>query len=804
MPGPNEYFAAEKSRIEQALKDKRPVILIIPKIADHLAALASTLKTTLEPFAAQHDGPIHMAIFDDEADDASVLDASQNKLIPRRIEQLWSGSFHGTTRHPNIFATYIAYTATPQANFLQYANNPLAPDDFCLALRTPYKSGTTAATERTTTFTEPEGIKRYYTGGDFFYREFPSEGLGRICWTKTFPQRNHFEHDDDWYAAVRKTNDEMLYDGLRAYLVAAAIRLDEHMAKGGFGYTNFESDSLLEEEVATKLPKPQSMLVHPTVQTSGHFEERRRILLWANGYEPDSKTLSRGVRYAAEEGSLELRAAGIRARIEQEEDAWKSWYRSYHDSLDRLSDVPGTGFLKAHAIASWTTIKETLINEVVPAVSLKVINSDEDADERPTFEFKPDPSEPSYGYPPKDLLTIFVAGNVLARGVTIEGLTTTVFSRSTSTPSADTQMQMQRWFGYRGGFAHLPRLFTYDDQLRLFEDYHDHDVLVRTEILKNMDLTAGGLSPTALIHGSNSWATRKVSTRRVAMHPGPHPSIRLLNPHHGNQHVLEGLLETMGDKLRELPTQQDKGYIFDHLFSLHDIANLLDRFVYDDHDPRPVRPEEVGKVADDAFALWATLHKRYNFPKGTQFFRPNRSSNEASGLRAVEPDGCPYMIAAYLRFWDLALNQANLRGLFPKYAPRLTWEIEREALKAPYFYVGIRNGSLDEWNAQSQIRQVRRDLQDNDKHTLIKTLWGGSQAKDSTGAYYGDQFFDYHLSNFDPPEQPEGDQSRWRPKGDPGLLLFHVIGASSPGGSPMVTVGLSLPKDGPDQIAALR
>ena len=92
------------------------------------------------------------------------------------------------------------------------------------------------------------------------------------------------------------------------------------------------------------------------------------------------------------------------------------------------------------------------------------------------------------------------------------------------------------------------------------------------------------------------------------------------------------------------------------------------------------------------------------------------------------------MIAAYLRFWDLALNQANLRGLFPKYAPRLTWEIEREALKAPYFYVGIRNGSLDEWNAQSQIRQVRRDLQDNDKHTLIKTLWGGSQAKDSTGA----------------------------------------------------------------------
>ena len=53
-----------------------------------------------------------------------------------------------------------------------------------------------------------------------------------------------------------------------------------------------------------------------------------------------------------------------------------------------------------------------------------------------------------------------------------------------------------------------------------------------------MDLTAGGLSNRA-----DSWikprATRKV--RRVAMHPGPHPSIRLLNLHHGNQHVLEDI-----------------------------------------------------------------------------------------------------------------------------------------------------------------------------------------------------------------------------------------------------------------------
>ena len=55
----------------------------------------------------------------------------------------------------------------------------------------------------------------------------------------------------------------------------------------------------------------------------------------------------------------------------------------------------------------------------------------------------------------------------------------------------------------------------------------------------------------------------------------------------------------------------------------------------------------------------------------------------------------------------------------------------------------------------------------------------------------------------DPPEQPEGDQSRWRPRAA-WLTFVSRYWRAGPGGSPMVTVGLSLPKDGPDQIAALR
>lgn len=52
---------------------------------------------------------------------------------------------------------------------------------------------------------------------------------------------------------------------------------------------------------------------------------------------------------------------------------------------------------------------------------------------------------------------IVVGGNTLARGLTIEGLTSTFFLRNTS--QADTLMQMGRWFGFRKGYELLPRVW---------------------------------------------------------------------------------------------------------------------------------------------------------------------------------------------------------------------------------------------------------------------------------------------------------------------------------------------------------
>lgn len=61
---------------------------------------------------------------------------------------------------------------------------------------------------------------------------------------------------------------------------------------------------------------------------------------------------------------------------------------------------------------------------------------------------------------------IAVGGGTLARGLTLEGLVVSYFTRSSNT--YDTLMQMGRWFGYRPGYDDLPRIWVSDG---LDQDY---------------------------------------------------------------------------------------------------------------------------------------------------------------------------------------------------------------------------------------------------------------------------------------------------------------------------------------------
>lgn len=62
-----------------------------------------------------------------------------------------------------------------------------------------------------------------------------------------------------------------------------------------------------------------------------------------------------------------------------------------------------------------------------------------------------------------DECTIFIGGNQLSRGMTLEGLICSVFYRRVT--ASDTLLQMGRWFGYRPRYAHLQRVWMLQDSV---------------------------------------------------------------------------------------------------------------------------------------------------------------------------------------------------------------------------------------------------------------------------------------------------------------------------------------------------
>ncbi|MCX4981105.1 Z1 domain-containing protein [Streptomyces sp. NBC_00572] len=76
---------------------------------------------------------------------------------------------------------------------------------------------------------------------------------------------------------------------------------------------------------------------------------------------------------------------------------------------------------------------------------------------------------------------IAVGGNTLSRGLTLEGLSVSYFVRAVS--AYDTLLQMGRWFGFRNGYADLPRIWMTDELAEWFR----HLATVETEMRRDID-----------------------------------------------------------------------------------------------------------------------------------------------------------------------------------------------------------------------------------------------------------------------------------------------------------------------------
>ncbi|WP_370106424.1 Z1 domain-containing protein [Streptacidiphilus sp. BW17] len=77
---------------------------------------------------------------------------------------------------------------------------------------------------------------------------------------------------------------------------------------------------------------------------------------------------------------------------------------------------------------------------------------------------------------------IAVGGNTLSRGLTLEGLSVSYFVRAVS--AYDTLLQMGRWFGFRNGYADLPRIWMTDE----LNEWFRHLATVETEMRRDIDV----------------------------------------------------------------------------------------------------------------------------------------------------------------------------------------------------------------------------------------------------------------------------------------------------------------------------
>ncbi len=98
--------------------------------------------------------------------------------------------------------------------------------------------------------------------------------------------------------------------------------------------------------------------------------------------------------------------------------------------------------------------KEGYIGRFLESIDIKVVNSESDD----ILDYETEPS----------LKAIVIGGNKLSRGLTIEGLLISYFTRRAQTPMYDTLMQMGRWFGYREEYGDLTRLYVTDEVADMF------------------------------------------------------------------------------------------------------------------------------------------------------------------------------------------------------------------------------------------------------------------------------------------------------------------------------------------------
>jgi hypothetical protein len=131
---------------------------------------------------------------------------------------------------------------------------------------------------------------------------------------------------------------------------------------------------------------------------------------------------------------------------EIENDLKKIWESDFVNTTEKLR-VDFSQYMKGIVDIAWNDVY-TEIKRIVKDKEYVIYSINGDSDDALIYE----------NHKGEPFNVIAIGGDKLSRGLTLEGLLVSYFTRSSD--AYDTLMQMGRWFGYRPGYVDLCRLFT--------------------------------------------------------------------------------------------------------------------------------------------------------------------------------------------------------------------------------------------------------------------------------------------------------------------------------------------------------
>ena len=228
--------------------------------------------------------------------------------------------------------------------------------------------------------------------------------------------------------------------------------------------------------------------------------------------------------------------------------------------LNRYRSVSGSLLVNLGQVVDWYDITHaeivTYSTEFFRELEVRVINNRND----------------NIDYNREELKTmICIGGNILSRGLTIEGLITTYYLRQSN--NYDTLLQMGRWFGYRMHYHHLMRIYISQTIYDQFEYMSEVESDLRSEINRYIE---EGLEPLDFAQKVRAHTRMLPSSRMgsaLRIRSFSHKIAQTFHLSRDINHILsnESLVNNLLDNHSQILKQVGKNYEFNNL----DIVQLI-------------------------------------------------------------------------------------------------------------------------------------------------------------------------------------------------------------------------------------